>query len=58
MLFFLYSIYSPKKKTENGVNPNDEQPDWTLIAAVCLPLIVAVFVIVIILYIRKKSKFV
>ena len=38
------------------INLNEDQTDWTRIAAICLPLIVVLLVIVIILYIRKKSK--
>ena len=38
------------------MNPNEKQTDWTLIAAICLPLIVVLLFIVIILYIWKKSK--
>ena len=50
---FLFSCYSAKKNTEN-MNLKEEQTDWILIAAMCLPLNDIVFVIVIILYIRKK----
>ena len=55
LFVFIFSWYSTKKNTEKDVNLNgSEQPDWTLIATICVYLIVVV--IVIILYIRKKSK--
>ena len=38
------------------MNLNDGQTDWTLIAAICIPIIVVALFIVIILYIRKTSK--
>ena len=54
---FLSWRYSAKNNTENATNLNDGQTDWTLIAAICLPMIVvASIIIVIILYIRKTSK--
>ena len=52
---YLYLLYSTKKNTEN-MNLNEEQNDWTLIAAICSTPIVVVLVIGIILYIRKRSK--
>ncbi|XP_078321421.1 uncharacterized protein LOC144621664 [Crassostrea virginica] len=41
-----------KKNTVKDINLDEEQTDWTLIAAICVPLIVVLLVIVIILYIR------
>ena len=40
------------------MNLNDGQTDWTLIAAIVIPIIVVAtfIVIIIILYIRKTSK--
>ena len=56
-LLFLSLSYSAKNNTENDMNLNDGQTDWTLIAAICIPIIVvASIIIVIILYIRNTSK--
>ena len=38
------------------MNLNDGQTDWTLIAAICIPIIVVASFIVIFLKIRKTSK--
>ena len=55
-LIFLSLSYSAKNNTENDMNLKDGQIDWTLIAAICIPIIVVASFIVIILYIRKTSK--
>ncbi|XP_078332802.1 uncharacterized protein LOC111102068 isoform X2 [Crassostrea virginica] len=46
---------SAKNNTENYMDLNDRQTDWTLIAAIVIPIIVvaSIIAIVIILYIRK-----
>ena len=55
---FLSLSYRAKNNTENDMNLNDGQTDWTLIASIVIPIIVVAsfIVIVIILYIRKTSK--
>ena len=54
---FLSWSYSAKNNTENDTSLNDGQTDWTLIAAICIPIIVVVsIIVVIILYIGKTSK--
>ena len=40
LLLFIFSWYSTKKNAEKDVNLNGEQTDWTLITAICVPLIV------------------
>ena len=56
LFFFLFSGYSAKKNTENDVNPNDGQTDWTLIPAICFPPIAFGVIVITFLYTRKKSK--